>query len=148
MDKKHHATIVQHRLRKKRDKREALAPTPCTRALRHSTATRSYRYTNNVRGVMVERPTELLVSTQSLPIDRPRSRLPTQNPVSKYVLYNYSPVVVRACVFGTLCVTARIPPWFFSFFEFCRHIAASHLARPPPFYTRICRAVLHIAGSA
>ena len=76
------------------DKREALASTPGTRALRHPTAARSYRDTNNVRGVMLERPTELLVGTQSLPIDRPRSRLPTQNPVSKYVLYNIAP---RSC---------------------------------------------------
>ena len=79
---------------KKPDKREALAPTPGTRALRHPTATRSYRDTNNVRGVMLERPTELLVGTQSLPIDRPRSWLPTQNAVSKYVLYNIAP---RSC---------------------------------------------------
>ena len=65
--------------------RQTLAPTPGTRALRHPTATRSYRDTNNVRGVMLKRSTELLVGTQSLPIDRQRSRLPTQNPVSKYV---------------------------------------------------------------
>ena len=71
--------------------RSARAYTPGTRALRHPTATRSYRDTNNVRGVMLERPTELLVGTQSLLIDRPRSRLPTQNPVSKYVLYNIAP---------------------------------------------------------
>ena len=92
---------------------------------------------------MLERPTELLVGTQSLPIDRPRSRLPTQNPVSTYILYNIAPRSCPYMCFGseTVRVTATIPPRFFSLFEFCRHIAAFNLARPPPFYTRMRRAV-------
>ena len=82
-------------------------PTPGTRALRHPTATRSYRDTNNVRGVMLERPTELLVGTQSLPIDRSRSRLPTQNPVSKYVLYNIAPKNTCTNNYGALYCKVR-----------------------------------------
>ena len=143
MDKKHHATILQRRLRNKRDKHEALAPTPCTRALRHPTATRSYRDTKHVQGVMLERPTELLVSDKSLPINRPRSRLPTQNPVSKCVLCNVAPRSCPCMCFGseTVRVTAKLSLRFFSFFEFCRPIAVYHLARPPPFYTRMRTAV-------
>ena len=75
--------------------KEGLEQNPVSKYVLYNIEPRScYRDTNNVRGVMLERPTELLVGTQSLPIDRPRSRFPTQNPVSKYVLYNIEP---RSC---------------------------------------------------
>ena len=145
MDKEHPATIVQRRLRKTRQTRHARAST------RYSHTPVFYRHKKlqgYFRGVMLEQPTELVVGTQSLPIDRPRSRLPMQYPVSKYVLYNIAPRSCLCMCFGSETANVRIPPRFFSLFEFCRHIAASHSARPPPFNTHMRRAVPRIAGSA